>query len=417
MKKCNLSTLAILLTAVLYWSCAEKEQALWTPGPIEDCYVTPIPGGAIIHYAIPDDRDILYVMAEYERNGNFFTEKASVHKNVLTVEGFTTSETVQVTLYKVNRKEQKSEPVYLTFEPLESPIKGAFESLSLIPVFGGVRVSWENPARIEMGMRLMVKYDDGLKTEDMYFSTAASVQYPVRNLVDSLTTFAVILEDKWGNVSDTLYSTCKPFYEAEIPKPYVDARTLIPHDNISNLNATYPFTKTYDGITGNGTNGWLSASGSSGLSVTWDLKQVAKLSRFTLWPRTRANNTGDAYLQVNILWFEMWGTPALDPDRLQEPDYWLDDFPPGTVTLPPRTFKDDWVHLGEHRVVILDPSDVSGRLNILNYGNQFELPIEAGPVRYVRLFCREANNVSPPMNNYFAIGEISFHGDTNFSQE
>src|SRR5690606_35059378 len=143
----------------------------WNPGPLEQYEVTPINGGATISYTIPRDADILYVMAEYERNGKIFTEKSSIHKNSLTIEGFNTTDEVKATLYKVNKQEQRSEPLEITFTPLESLISIAQNSLEMVPGFGGIVASWSNPASTEFGVRLMTEENNELETKDMYFSS------------------------------------------------------------------------------------------------------------------------------------------------------------------------------------------------------------------------------------------------------
>src|SRR5690606_12917817 len=100
----------IIVTLMLCTIFACKEESKepsgsWTSGPIEISKITPINGGATISYNIPNDPDLLYVMAEYERNGKIFTEKSSIHKNELTIEGFNTLNKVPFTLYKVNKQE------------------------------------------------------------------------------------------------------------------------------------------------------------------------------------------------------------------------------------------------------------------------------------------------------------------------
>ena len=50
-------------------------------------------------------------------------------------------------------------------------------------------------------------------------------------------------------------------------------------------------------------------------------------------------------------------------------------------------------------------------------GAEYEMPIDAKPVRYVRIFAREvAGNMPPPSNNYFSMGEITFYGDNTVPQ-
>ena len=135
--------IALFVLVFSFFSCFEevdekKEMGEWDSGPITEYTVTPINGGATIEYSIPEDHDIMYIMAEYERNGTVYTEKASVHKNMLTIDGFHRTDVVKAKIYKVNKDEQRSKPISIEFEPLESLLDIAFKTLKLSTGFGGV---------------------------------------------------------------------------------------------------------------------------------------------------------------------------------------------------------------------------------------------------------------------------------------
>ncbi|MDR1666794.1 MAG: DUF4959 domain-containing protein [Bacteroidales bacterium] len=421
MKKINY--LVILLTCMAV-SCKEKTVGdTEPPAKIEHYTVTEINGGAVITYAIPDDHDIKYVMAEYERNGETFRELTSVYRNSIRVEGFNTMEPVKVKLFTVNYGEILSEPTEVEFTPLESPISLSFQSLQLAAAFSGLSVSWENQAKIELGVRLMYIDSIGmLKNHDMFFSSNPVAQHTFKKFKNVETTFAVSLEDKWGNITDTVYYTTTPFYEDEAKKPF--PRVTLPYDNVSNYSAAFAYASLFDGIVA-GQNSWLTASGSAGCSFTFDLKEVYKLSQMILWPRMRDNIPADVYTQVNVLVFEMWGTKYIDPALLPPADqsYWLDDFTvhvtaPATP-IPTPSFKDHWVYLGRYEVERLDlkgatATDIATRAK---EGNYFDLPLEAEPVRYIRFFPRTTAGGSPPPNNYWQITEMSFFGDNHVPQE
>jgi len=420
---------AIFIILALILSCEEKDIVgeRWETSALDEFEITPINGGAIITYSIPIDSEIYYILAEYERDGEVFTEKSSIYKNSLKIEGFNTLEKVKVTLYKVNLDEQRSKPLIVEFTPLKSSIKLASESLKFATAFGGVLAEWENPSRTELGVWLMTKEDDKFETQEVYFSTFDSEKYTFRGFPDSLKTFAITFQDKWGNISDTSFYTTTPLFEELVPKPYADARATIPYDNITELSSTYKFTKTWDGVVG-GSNGFLSKSGNDGLSVTWDLKKVTKLSRMILWPYY------DPFDQVNVMVFEIWGIDKLDPSTLPPADksYWLDEWSvrnevfkdvPKDFILPEKTFKDDWQYLGKYEIERIDqiiPVDLEAIRAILTNGHHFDFPMDAKPVRYIRFFVREGRfkgaDSSPPSNNYFSLSEISFFGDFNVNE-
>ena len=247
MKKYSFIVIATLFLAA-FSACSEIEEKRpgggdWASGPLEEYEVVPINGGAEIRYTIPNDREILYIMAEYERNGRTYTEKASVHTNSLTLEGFHRVDKVKATLYKVNRQEQRSAPAEIEFEPLPSLIDLAFNSLEMMSTFGGVFASWDNPNATELGVRFMTVGDDNrVNHEEMYFSSSRKEGRAFRGFESIETTFALSFEDKWGNISDTTWITTVPNFEIQIPKPYADYRSNIPYDNTTTLASRGAFS-------------------------------------------------------------------------------------------------------------------------------------------------------------------------------
>lgn len=419
MKRYN-QIITIVLAVFFFFACEDVNRGPteptepWNPGPLTEYAVTPINGGAIITYTIPNDPDILYIMAEYERNGKIFTEKSSIYKNSLTIEGFHRVNNVKATLYKVNKYEQRSEPLEVEFEPLESFIDIAYNSCSMGPTFGGILGMWQNPAGTELGVRLMVENDFGiLETKEMYFTTVKNEMHAFRPYEALKTNFGVCFEDKWGNISDTIRFTTTPLFEEMIPKPYADFRANIPYDNTS----TYPnrfIHYLWDGIVNTGYNGWRSAAGSSGLSITIDLQRVASLSRIVMHPY----HINSLYGQRNITDFEAWGIDEIDYDKLADKPYWLDSLSVrwGAIhgvdpmtEIPSRTFKDDWTYLGRNTVPFGLSKDEQNALAAS--GVESAVPINAKPVRYVRIFVRAVVFVSPPQSdNNFSAGEFTFYG-------
>lgn len=418
----------IVLAACSFFACGDDESkrpagGSWNSDPIEEYTVTPINGGATITYTIPNDPDILYIMAEYERNGKIFTEKSSVHKNELTIEGFHRVDKVKASLYKVNRQEQRSAPIEVEFEPLESLIDIAYNSWRMAPGFGGVIGNWENPAETELGIRLMVEDEEKnneLRTTDMYFSSMKNERHPFRTYDPVETNFGISFEDKWGNISDTIRFTTTPLFEVMVPKPYADFRANIPWDNTSNYSGRN-INLLWDNTVNTASHGWLTASGNSGLSITIDLKQVVKLSRIVRHPY----HLNSLYGQANITDFEAWGIDKIDYDKLADKPYWLDSLSVrwGAIhtvdpltEIPAKTFKNDWTYLGRNTVPLgLSTADANA---MAQNGVESDVPFDAKPVRYVRIFVRAITlNSPPPTSNYFSCSELTFYGDTSIPQE
>ncbi len=422
--------IVIVLVSGLLLACSREDNDLvggtWNAGPIEKYTITPMNGGATISFDVPNDPGLLYIMAEYERNGKIFSKKASLYNSDLTIEGFNTTDRVKATLYKVNKREQRSAPLEVEFVPLESPIRLAQQSLHLVPGFGGILAQWENPNAVEFGIRLMVKDEqDNLETKEMYFSAIPNDRRAFRGFASKETTFAVSFEDKWGNISDTTWLTTTPFFETLVAKPYADFRSSIPYDNTSEYSAGYVFSRLYDNVVNSTDHGWLTRAGNSGLSFTIDLKQKVKLSRIVVHPY----HINSPYSQVNITQFEAWGIDEIDFNKLSDRPYWLDEYSvrnnnilgvDNATVLPARTFKDDWAYLGWYAVTRYDkiiPVDQEAIRNLAQNGSEYEMPLDAPPVRYIRIIAREvAGIMPPPVANYFSMGEITFYGDNNLPQ-
>jgi len=438
----NLVKLIFLVCCVcLLDACNDKQEGV-KPDSIVDLTVTPIHGGAMITYTIPSDRDILYVMVEYERKGKSHTVISSVYDNYLTIEGFNSTDQVNAALYTVSNDEIKSEPKKFAFTPLESPLSLTYKTIDVYPCFGGIYIEWENLTETELGIRLMVEEDGEWVEKEMYFTSIPVERRAFRPYDNVETKFAFTFEDKWGNVSETIYFTGTPFFEIEVEKPWVDVRYMIPH--YENENDQGPLSAMWDNSTAFvwGTTYYRSNSGSSGNSFTIDLKQVVKLSRMTMWPihLPEYHYISAVYGNVQVLDMEMWGTKTLDPDNVPaNSEYWLHPFsaaqngltPPWTGSfadltpeqiqaIPGDSFAKDWVYLGRYQVERLDRVQGHTEMDVRQQGVdgfRFDISVKCDPVRYIRFFPIAVYEGSPPPNNYFGIAEMSFWGDTTVPQE
>jgi hypothetical protein len=405
----------------MFFGCDDSGNEQIAPQVITNFSVTPINGGGKISYTIPEERGILYVMAEYYRGGELYTERSSIYKNYLTVEGFSSTDEVQVTLYTVDRDENKSEPVVVKFAPLEAPIHLIKNSLRMVTDFGGITAFWENLTGAEIGVKLFATDERGeLKENQIYYSYVVNEEHTFRGFSDEERTFAISFEDKWGNASDTTFLTTIPYFETEAGKPFAQIN-YIPYDNNSVYGGTFPFTKMFDGQKGYD-NGYLTKSGSAGNSFTIDLKQEIKLSRAVLWHRWKSPVESWIFSSVNVLSYEMWGTKEIDNDKLSDTDYWKDDLGVDEEGNPivRNTFKDDWTYLGKHYITQPDAgegSQADANLAAAIQGFESRIPIDAEPVRYIRLFVRSTGNSAggPPVNNYYQISELSFFGNNQLS--
>lgn len=423
--KRNIFYLTIILGLAFQFACDDDEAekiTMWDSDPIQEYSIEAIYGGAIVAYDIPNDENLLYVMVEYERDGEIYTEKSSIYNNQVRIEGFNHQNEVTAQLYKVNKNGERSRPLEIKFTPLESVVKLAYQSLDLTFTFGGVIARWENLTNTSLGVHLIGANEitNEMETKEVYFSAAEQDVYAFRGFESEEATFGVYFQDKWGNLSDTVFLSGSPLYETVIEKPYTDFRGQIPYDNATNLSNSYLFEKIWDNIVNTSRNGWLTVSGSSGLSITIDIGKPVKLSRIVI----HGYHINSPYGQVNVTNWEGWATREIDFDKLEDKDYWLDEQSvrigaihdvPTDYVLPEHTFKDDWEYLGYHEITRYDlatPPDPQGVLNLSANGMEYVMPLDAEPVRYIRFYAREVSGIKPPPNsNYFSMGEFTVYGD------
>ena len=257
-----------------------------------------------------------------------------------------------------------------------------------------------------------------------------------------VSTTDIVLETEFAGeqqdeIPEVLQGDDIPVFEMQVPKPYADFRMNMPYDNISNFIGR-DFSALWDDIVNTPVHGWLTMSGESGLSITIDMQQIVNLSRIVMHPY----HVNSLYSQANITEFEAWGIDKIDFSHLKDnPNYYLDSLSvaDGHIfkgvngedrvslsELPARTFKDDWQYLGYHSVPCpLDKEgafdneamqDISAALS--QSGHECLVPIDAGPVRYVRIFVRQiALHPVNPNTNYFSCGEITFYGYNTVLQE
>jgi len=113
----------------------------------------------------------------------------------------------------------------------------------------------------------------------------------------------------------------------------------------------------------------------------------------------------DVYGNVNLIEFSMWGSPVLDTTKPNS--YWENNED------PTGTFKEDWVYLGyfvRERLDLQGATDAEIAQRGAVDGDEFILPENLGPVRYIRFFAEANAGGKPVPNNYWQLGELSFFG-------
>lgn len=429
---------AALCTALILSGCRDSEPAKPQPPVVGDYTITPINGGGIVTYTVPDSEDVMYIMAEYFRKGIKYTERSSIYNNTIRIEGFATTDPVEVTLSTVSREGVVSEPTIKTFSPLTAPIHLVKETLSMVTDFGGVSILWNNLFNTEIGVVFLVADEYGAFYDNEYrFSKIKAVREAFRGFPSEETTFGAYLTDNWGNTSDTLKFTTTPYFETMTKKPFT--RYKLPGDNQGDTGG-WPFSQICNGTwhTAINTNGdaWVSVNGfGQGNMLTLDLSEQFQMSRVVMYPRMRT--VSEPFGSVNVRNFEVWGTRTLNTEMLSGHNYYWQDIqefdPPaeeGGEPIPKDHWKDDWQFMGAYEIVKPDVPDGANAQEIYiatcAAGFSFDMPIDVEPIKFIRFIIRRTWNgvgthpdVYPTraLNDYFMFSEISMYGDNTVPQD
>lgn len=352
-------------------------------------------GLAKIMYTVPEDDNLLYVQAEYVgTNGEPVETKASYYVDSIIVNGFADTAEHEVSLYSVSKCGAKSEPVLVTVKPKEAPIFKVFRSLQIENSFGGFRITAANPTGDNIGIIVLSQNEFKEYEVDNYKSvyiTAGEkdILAKVRGMDTVTQRLGFYIQDRWGNSSDTLYQDITPIYETELDKSKFKTYKL-PGDAPQVTNGArleyawddrtgWPYTSFTDQTSG----------GSSPHIITFDMGVTAKLSLIWIRPYPELDPQQFYYL-TTLKRFEIYGSTSPSSNGA------LDN---------------SWILLDSFEVI--KPSgtaygkDTDLDRETATAGFNFEIPLNASKVRYLRIRCLEnwAGGTAQSIN------EITVYGD------
>ena len=246
----------LLVAATLVFSCDKKFQHspiddgdVTPPGSVSNVTVENTNGGAIIHYTLPDDPDILYVKAEYVNSQDLEKEvRASAYVDSLIIEGLGDTRERVVRLSVVDHQENVSVAVPVTINPLVPAVETVFSSLSLESGFGGFVLRYENPSRAPVSFYLYT-WDPEKPAYTLFnvlSAESASGAFIVKGFESVEQYFAVSVRDKYDNETDFYEKAITPLYEEELDKSKFKLLNL-PTDNDWNTNGG-SWQMMFDGV-------------------------------------------------------------------------------------------------------------------------------------------------------------------------
>jgi hypothetical protein len=379
------------------------------PGPVSNVKIVNFAGGAYLTYTLPDTKNILYVQATYKINDQGVSRqtKSSYYSDSITVGGFAKSQDYSVSLRVVSRANVSSDSLVVTVHPDTPAYLKVLPTVSLFKDFGGVNVHAYNPLKANIGVVLIAPNATTRRYDilNQNYTGLDSIDYSVRGLDTLPQKLGYYVTDEFNNISDTLYATITPLYEALMDKSLFQAYRL-PSD-VADYGGGYVMTNLWDNNTSDPTYNtqqpiqplvWPAWN-------TFDIGQTAKLSRYIMWDR-------GLHESDNFLWgagapetWIIWG-------RADAP---VDENMPDSNSLPAlgQMTPKGWIFMGKFIAPpkpsgLPNPSYTADDLTFWNAGFGFDFSIDLPKVRYIRFEC--LNNMALT-NNFYDINEMSFYGD------
>lgn len=405
MKNNMFPLMAIIFLAVGVLACQEEEDARGLaapdstpPGIVSEIAVTNLPGGAKIEYKLPDDQDALLVEASYRLgNGETVTAKSSIFKNFVTIEGLRQAESQEVSLVVVDRSNHRSPPVVVSISPETAPIDKLFTTFELEADFGGVRLKYNNEDEIRAELLLYASDESGrlVYSQSEFINSDNQSKHTFRGFPPETATFGIAAIDRWDNATEIMEAELLPLEEALLD--------IYDFKDIS-LDGDEPDafgwvkTNMWDGAIEEGEGpGFHTEPGKPGAIIppytegyhmfTVDLGVTAKLSRFKFWQRVPRV----IFYHGNPRRFELWGIDEIPADNGASFDGWTRLVENGEVIKP-----------SGGPINVNSPEDEAQAAA----GEEYEFPIEAPPVRYIRFVNFENWSTS----KFIHIMELNFWG-------
>jgi hypothetical protein len=283
------------------------------PQPVSNVKVTPVSGGAVIKYDLPNSNDLRYIKASYKLDNGIEREtKASIYQNEILVDGFGQAGTYDIILTAVAVGEVSSDPVTIKADVLTPPYKLVLEKLgegnNIEATFGGINLRYFNEQKADIIIRVIRKDADGkwVRVGEEYTNFEKDV-IRIRGLQAGPADFGVYIEDRWDHFSDTLIVNLSPLEEVEITSGNWKALEL--GNDAQTRGGQWGIDKIWDGNVGSGNLTKLSPLPVG--FVTIDLGRPVRLSRLVRW--TNSGSNAGAYGRAHIYDFAVYGSN--NPDQ------------------------------------------------------------------------------------------------------
>ena len=366
------------------------------PAPVTNVQVINYNGAAVVSYDLPEDKDLLYVEANYEiRTGISRQIKSSYFFDTLRLEGFHDSRDYTVTLRAVTRSNVASDPVTVTVHPDTPYFALIRNSLKVSSDYGGVNIQAINGGQNPIAINALTidPITDRFVIADEHYTNLDTVNYSLRGYKPEPTRFGIYVSDRYGNISDTMLVEITPTAEEVLNKKNF-FNYPVESDAFIGYGGVVP--NMWDGNTteDNSANAWQTTIGTSQrlMQCTFGIGNSYKLTHFVMYFRDYGSN--------NPKEFTIFGSNTDNP---------ADAVTPGGAAA--NTQYGDWISLGSFRVPDPPSGLPQGQTNAsdrayVNNGIDFSMPVNIPPVKYIRIVVK---------NTWFGldytiIREVTFSG-------
>lgn len=279
------------------------------PGIVKIDSYEKIPGGVKIKFIAPSDENLMYIKVKYRLDvGKDMEARASLYSDEITIEGFGNTDPKTLVISAVSRSEKEGESITMDVTPGVPACVTAYEALDTRATFGGIYTKTVNDKRNYLFLDVSTTNDDGeWYVVHTQYTSATDIQFPVRGFTDDPREFRITIRDTWGNQSDTYSTTITPLYEERLDLTKFKSVKLagdLKMDVYGSIETLF-----------NGNNKWgeMNLAHSPDFNqdefpvwFTFDMGQLAQLSRFTYWQRMQSNGAF-LYGAGSIKDWEVWG--------------------------------------------------------------------------------------------------------------
>lgn len=465
MKKINITLLALLaMVCGVFTSCSDDNETTLTM--VSNLSYEPTMGGAIISYTAPSSNDLLYIKASYTNSlGEKVYRATSIYDNKIEIDGLVDeNKDYPVAITAVDKWGGETAPVMINVRPGRSYINVIQDNLQILPLCGGMVITWENPMGLESvedgvstsgkPVYVVLEYTDaqGVTRTRYLTSRMKNATAKIRGLFagDYKVTFHV--EDFSGNksVQSPSKSISVPA-EAEFPKftEQDDATsgtlrtyiwTLVPKLTTLQEAWEYKNSAVFDGIVDSNTRNTQNYCGTDcdnssvnyGSSIPWDtdqvdividMHQVVSISRLKAWqrcfkygdqPYSGGNCTGgisddyDYYQPDNLKRFKVFGSMTLN-----EEDWFLIKDCDIATNSTAGALPVYWTNPDYFGKEVYMPNNDSYAAAI--DGHEWELDEMTEPVRYIRI--RMVENWDTSKRGLSGMSELNLYGQQILTPE